>query len=227
MPRSSAYAKKHSERLLVKPTCLSKHLDFPSTLSTVPDLRSITRSAGYRTQGLTLVRAAFEDYGTAGWVTMQPDDANLWLWEIVDDVPKPDQRPPRFTEIFKRLSEENLDSPDVLKDLYGRLSEAAHPRAPGLQWNAQFGGGDEGAKYSAEFLPVWDNSATATCLHYLLLIAHLILAAAVELRISSLPDDADDTQPLLAESQRVSALILEALGRIRPFVPTADAPDST
>ena len=202
MPRSSAYAKKHSERLLVKPACLSKHLDFPSTLSTVPDLRSITRSAGYRTQGLTLVRAAFE-------------------------VPKPDQRPPRFTEIFKRLSEENLDSPDVLKDLYGRLSEAAHPRAPGLQWNAQFGGGDEGAKYSAEFLPVWDNSATATCLHYLLLIAYLILAAAVELRISSLPDDADDTQPLLAESQRVSALILEALGRIRPFVPTADAPDST
>ena len=82
----------------------------------------LAAAAGYRTQGLTLVRAAFEDYGTAGWVTMQPDDANLWLWEIVDDVPKPDQRPPRFTEIFKRLSEENLDSPDVLKDLCGRLS---------------------------------------------------------------------------------------------------------
>ena len=181
--------------------------------------------AGYRTQALTLTRSAFEDYATAVWVAKRPKDAKLWLSQIVDDVPQPERRPPRPTKMFDELDEEG-DSSGVFRKAYGFLSEAAHPRASGLLWNARFDRGDEGAKHSAELLPVYDESATATCLHYLLLVAYRIRAVAVELRVSSVPDDEEATKSLLAESERVAAAILDAVSKIRPFVPMTGDPES-
>ena len=126
-----------------------------------------TSVAGYRTQALTLARSAFEDYATAAWVAKRPEDANLWLWEIVDDSLRPERRSPRPTKMFDELDEE-ADSSDVFRKACGFLSEAAHPRAPGLLWNAQFGRCEEGAKHSAELLPVTTTSqllprACTTC----------------------------------------------------------------
>ena len=131
-------------------------------------------AAGYRTQALTLVRAALEDYATAVWVAEKPEDAELWLWEIVDSLPEPNRRPPRFAEMFEHLGRRNGGSDDVFKNVYGYLSEAAHPRAPGLQWNVQWGAGAESASHTAQLLPIFDEPSTASCLHHLLLITGLV-----------------------------------------------------
>ena len=154
-------------------------------------------AAGYRTQALTLVRAALEDYATAVWVAEKPEDAELWLWEIVDSLPEPNRRPPRFAEMFEHLGRRNGGSDDVFKNVYGYLSEAAHPRAPGLQWGA-------GAEAQvAQLLPIFDEPSTASCLHHLLLITGLVLGVAVSLYASTLPGTADENDELLAESLAV------------------------
>ena len=180
--------------------------------------------AGYRTQALTLGRGALEDYATAEWVTKRPGDAGLWLWAMVDSS-RPTDPLPRFSEMLDALDDETKSS-QVFKRAYGFLSEAAHPRAPGLQWNAQFGMGDGDAKHSADLLPVYDKSATATCLHHLLLVAHLILGAAVRLRASIVADDPQETEVLFAEAREVHNALTEANTRIRPFVRVADEADS-
>ena len=167
-------------------------------------------AAGYRTQALTLVRAALEDYATAVWVREKPEDAELWLWEIVDSLPEPDRRPPRFTEMFAHLGRSNGGSDDVFKNVYGHLSEAAHPRAPGLQWNVQWGGGAESASHTAQLLPIFDKPSTASCLHHLLLITALVLGVAVQLYALALPGTADYNDELLAESLAVRLDLLTA-----------------
>ena len=182
----------------------------------------LSAAAGYRTQALTLARSALEDFATAAWVARHPADASLWLWEMADDLPKPERRPPRTSTMFDELTKHG--APDFSR-AYAFLSEAAHPRAPGLLWNAQFGKGEESAKHSADLLPVYDREAGATCLHSLLLVAYLILVVAVELRESGAPTDLEETESLLAESRRVATDISDALGRIAPFVPGANDPD--
>ncbi len=184
----------------------------------------LATGAGYRTQALTLGRGALEDYATAEWVTKRPDDARLWLWAMVDS-PRPADPLPRFSEMFDELDEET-ESSQVFRGAYGFLSEAAHPRAPGLQWNAQFGKGDKDAKHSANLLPVYDKSATATCLHHLLLVAYLILDAALKLRVSIVADDPEETDVLFAEARQVTDALTEANRRIRPFVRVADETES-
>ena len=182
-------------------------------------------AAGYRTQALTLVRAALEDYATAVWVAEKPEDAKLWLWEIVDSLPEPNRRPPRFAEMFEHLGRRNGGSDDVFKNVYGYLSEAAHPRAPGLQWNVQWGAGAESASHTAQLLPIFDEPSTASCLHHLLLITGLVIGVAVSLYTSTLPGTADDNDELLAESLAVRLDILNAQRRILPLVPVATDSD--
>ena len=183
-------------------------------------------AAGYRTQALTLVRAALEDYATAVWVAEKPEDAELWLWEIVDSLPEPNRRPPRFTKMFKHLGRSNGGSDDVFKNVYGHLSEAAHPRAPGLQWNVQWDAGAEDAKHTAQLLPIFDEPGTASCLHHLLPIAGLILGVAVKLYAANFPHATHDNDELLAESVVVRVKIVAAQERIRPLVPSTTESDA-
>ena len=178
-------------------------------------------TAGYRTQALTLVRAALEDYATAVWVAEQPTDAELWLWEIVDNLPEPNRRLPSFTEMLERAGRSNGGSDDVFKNVYGHLSKAAHPRAPGLQWNVQWGGSDGDASHTAQLLPIFDEPGTASCLHHLLPIAALVLGVAVKLYAANFPHATHDNDELLAESLVVRVQILAAQERIRPLVPVA------
>lgn len=183
-------------------------------------------AAGYRTQGLTLVRAALEDYATAVWVAEKPEDAELWLWEIVDSLPEPDRRPPPFKQMFEHLGQSSGGSDDVFKNVYGYLSEAAHPRAPGLQWNVQWDAGAEEAKHTAQLLPIFDKPSTASCLHHLLLITGLVLGVVVRLYASTLPGTADYDDELLAESRAARMEILSAQRGILPLVPLAADSDS-
>ena len=184
----------------------------------------LSAAAGYRTQALTLARAAFEDYATAAWVAKRPEDAELWLWEIVDDAAKPDRRPPRFTSMFEELGQEDEGFSSALKRVYGHLSEAAHPRAPGLQWNVQWSPGSQGAKHSADLLPVFDESSTASCLHHLLMIAGLILGVVAELYLGEDGDKPKDSDEFVAELQRHRDRLLRADEQLAPLIPTeADA----
>ena len=180
----------------------------------------LSAAAGYRTQALTLARAALEDYATATWVAKRPDDAELWLSEIADDLPKPGRRPPSFSSIFKELGQDDPEFERILKQVYGHLSEAAHPRAPGLQWNVQWGRGSEGAKHSADFLPVFDESATASCLHHALVIAGLILGVAAELYLMRDEPPPSDSDEFIAELERQRSRILSADKRLLPLIPT-------
>ena len=181
----------------------------------------LSAAAGYRTQALTLARAAFEDYATAAWVRAYPDDSELWLWEIVDTAPEPDRYPPRFKDIFDKLEENEPELAGVHESIYGHLSESAHPRAPGLRWNVRWGAqGTEGAKHAAELQPIFDEAATASCLHFLLLIAGLILGVATELHAATAPDSEDDGDDLVAESTLVGEKIRDANARLRSMVPT-------
>ena len=182
----------------------------------------LSTAAGYRTQALTLGRGALEDYATAEWVTKRPGDAKLWLWAIVGS-PRPPDRLPGFREMFDDLDEE---SSRFARSAYGFLSESAHPRAPGLQWNAQFGEGDWDAQHSAELLPVYDTVATATCLYHLLLVACLILDVAVKLRDSIGADDAEETDTLFAQARHVATAGLEANRRIGTLLPVSDDTES-
>ena len=179
---------------------------------------SLCAAAGYRTQALTLARAALEDYATIRWVIRQPEDSELWLWEIVDGLEEPERRPPPFRTMFERLGEEEPAFRDVLKNVYGRLSEAAHPRAPGLLWNVEFSAGSEGAKHTADLSPTFHEGATAACIHYLLLTAGLLLGVAVALHAEGQPESDVDADPFVEECQAVRDRILDANNRIQPLM---------
>lgn len=186
----------------------------------------LSAAAGYRTQALTLARAALEDYATLRWVMSRPEDSELWLWEILDGLEEPDRRPPPFRTMFERLGEEEPEATDVLKSVYGRLSEAAHPRAPGLQWNVEFTVGSEGAKHTADLSPSFHEPRTAACLHHLLLIAGLLLGAALALYLEHHPESADSEDSFAKLCWTARDRILDANRRILPLVPRADEADS-
>ena len=175
----------------------------------------LSTAVGYRTQALTLARAAIEDFATIRWVMEKPEDSELWLWEMVDGLDEPSRRPPRFTTMFERLGAQDLEFKDVLKEVYGRLSEAAHPRSPGLRLNVDFAAGNGGAKHTADLSPTFHEAATAFCLHYLLLTAGLLLGAAIAVYAEGHPESDVDGMPFVAECRGVRDRILDANGRIR------------
>ena len=186
----------------------------------------LSAAAGYRTQALTLARAALEDYATVRWVMERPEDSELWLWEIVDGLQEPDRRPPPFGTMFERVGEEVPEFTEVLKDVYGRLSEAAHPRARGLQLNVEFAAGSEGAEHSADLSPIFHEPRTAACLHHLLLIAGLLLGAALALYVEGHGESAEADDEFVAECWTVRDRILDANGRIRPLTQVAAESDA-
>lgn len=181
----------------------------------------LSAAVGYRTQGLTLERAALEDYATAAWVQKHPEDAELWLWEIADNVPRPDRYPPRPKEMFDNIAEDDPQLARALNSAYGYFSEAAHPRAPGLQWNVQWGAWHpSGTKQAAELRPVFDAPATASCLHFLLVLAASILDVAVGLyaEVQSEAENLDDG--FQEDRTLMDERILSADRRLLPWVST-------
>ena len=185
----------------------------------------LSAAAGHPTQALTLARAALEDYATASWVAERPEDAELWLWEIVDDAPEPDRRLPSFSKMLERVGERNAGLPNAFGRAYGHLSEAAHPRAPGLQWNVQSAVSSEGATHTPTLLPIFDATVTASCLHFLLHFAALILGSASELYHLYVPVATHDHDDLLSESLTVRWQMLGVYEHIRPLVPLAEDGD--
>lgn len=141
---------------------------------------------GYASQGLILCRSAFEDWVTARWVELHPDERDLWLWRILDGV----EQPPAGRKIpgLDAMLAEVLppESSPILRSVYDTLSKFAHPRGTSLRWGVHW---DEENSYF-HVGPFVDATNTRAGLFFLVATAQASfnLIARLQERILGKPD---------------------------------------
>lgn len=124
---------------------------------------------GYCATALILCRAAMEDWATMVWVSGHPDDVEIWLWSMVDDIKQPTRKPPTFDSMFKSRADAA-----VLLVIYDQLSKFAHPRSIGLSAHVTF---DEENTYF-QFGPRFDQQDLRVTLSTLVMVAAAFLEQA-------------------------------------------------
>ena len=100
---------------------------------------------GYPVQAMVAARAALEDWATVRWLEENPDDKDLWLCRILEEVAPPldaqgrERWVPKIDSMLK-----SLDNGAVALVAYEQMSKLAHPRGSGLAWEFH---ADEGNAY--------------------------------------------------------------------------------
>ena len=90
---------------------------------------------GYSVQALILARAALEDWVAVQWLEERPDEKDLWLCRILEEVsPALDKRGrERWIPGADRMLGE-LEDGEVPREVYRELSKVAHPHGAGVGW---------------------------------------------------------------------------------------------
>jgi hypothetical protein len=128
-------------------------------------------SCGYPIPSLILCRTAFEDWAALEYCVRHPEHVGDVLSGVTHAVDNP--RIPSFRDIFKEMKA--VFGPEV-GQVYGMLSEYAHPRAP-----AMLGGitGDRSQAWTFRPGPRWDGDQIRFGLHYLIMIGERLLRQAM------------------------------------------------
>ncbi len=114
---------------------------------------------GYYVECFSLARNALEDWATISWLELHPDDTDIWLWKIVDEVERPDKIPPKFEMICKELGKLGKRPAEA----WDALSKFTHPRSVGLRWLIHFDPESTYFHYGGHF----DEHGLRICLYFL------------------------------------------------------------
>lgn len=128
---------------------------------------------GYPIQSLMLCRAALEDWATLLYCERHPDGIGLWLGDVLEEWPVAG-RPPRFKVIWDDLG----DMGQRMEEIYGVLSEFAHPRATGFKWLYHWDAENTYLHAGAHF----DQRNLRTCLYFLLGTSQALLERIAQLQ---------------------------------------------
>ena len=162
-------------------------------------------------QSITLARFAFEDALAAVWAPDHPKDAEVWLAGILRQ-PAPDRQPPRTKDMIRHVAKvrDGADA-DALRDVYGRLSEAAHPRGPGLALDIHFPAGESGGAH-AVLGPSYNTTHCAQAIYIILTVTALVLGEGRRLSAETTPGG-----DLRREARDLHDALLAAERLLRPL----------
>jgi hypothetical protein len=136
-------------------------------------LTMLTR--GYFREGVTLIRAAFEDWGTQKYLQKHPEKAALYPQIAIDEPFARKRGIPLFTDIWAEL--EGMGQ-QAAPRVYDQLCSYAHPRGPGLRTTR-----DRDAEgFWVHAVPHFDPQACRQGLGYWFQVAQLQLRATQELQ---------------------------------------------
>ncbi|MEX0787065.1 MAG: hypothetical protein WD939_10550 [Dehalococcoidia bacterium] len=134
---------------------------------------------GYSVQSLMLCRAALEDWATLRYCESHLDQIGLWLGGVIEELPE-EGRPPRFKQIWDDLG----DMGQRMEEIYGVLSQFAHPRAIGLKWLYHWDAESTYLHAGGYF----DKRNLTICLYFLLGTSRMLLERIAQVQFRVLGD---------------------------------------
>lgn len=167
---------------------------------------------GYVVQAFILIRAALEDWVAVQWLEEHPDEKDLWLCRILEEIPAPLNQSGRERWIpgaDQMLGE--LKDGEVPREVYRQMSKVAHPHGAGVGW--QFHASEESLEVHCG--PNFNERDLRVCLFLLIHTAAGLLPNVERLQIRWL-GEADDEWIAKGRSgvERAQSFISESVAEI-------------
>ena len=133
-------------------------------------------SRGYFREAATLIRAAFEDWGTQKYLARHPEKALAYAEIDVTAPFRPKRGLPSFADIWKKLEGEG---PEQAPRVYAWLCSHTHPSPTGLRSTYR----RDAQGFWIHLSPSFDTGLTRQALAYWFQVAQLQLRATQELQL--------------------------------------------